>query len=137
MSIATDDERAAFEAWAKTRNMDLTPFGTTFDSDFTSNAWDGWQARAALASPSGKQEAFGWVPPRGGNYFTRNETIAKRIGGLVPVYLDKATEPTLTAASRLTLANLASHLEAGSSAIYSNGASGTYAKALRALLDAI
>jgi hypothetical protein len=41
------DERAAFEAWAKTKKMDLTPFGATFDSDFTSNAWDGWQARAA------------------------------------------------------------------------------------------
>jgi hypothetical protein len=44
------DERAAFEAWANTKSMDLTPFGTTFDSDFTSNVWDGWQARAALAT---------------------------------------------------------------------------------------
>lgn len=41
-----DTERKEFEAWAKDRNLDLTPFGNTFDSDFTSNAWDGWQARA-------------------------------------------------------------------------------------------
>lgn len=92
MSIATNDERAAFEAWAKTRNLDLTPFGATFDSDLTSNAWDGWQARAESPQPV-----------------------------------------ALTDVQRVTLANLAAHLEAGSSAIFSNRASGTYAKALRAL----
>lgn len=60
-AVVQDDERAAFEAWAKTENMDLTPFGTTFDSDFTSKAWDAWQARAALAQPvaqTAESEAF-------------------------------------------------------------------------------
>lgn len=52
------DERAAFEAWAKTKNMDLTPFETTFDSDFTSNAWDGWQARASSANET---DALGYA----------------------------------------------------------------------------
>ncbi|MBU9164238.1 hypothetical protein [Burkholderia multivorans] len=32
------------------------------------------------------QKPFGWAQPKGGNYFTRNESSAKRIGGLVPVY---------------------------------------------------
>ena len=43
-------EREEFEAWAKTKNMDLTPFDTTFDSDFTSHAWDGWQAARRTVS---------------------------------------------------------------------------------------
>ena len=51
------DERAAFEAWAKTKNMDLTPFDATFDSIFTSSAWDGWQARAASANETGAEGA--------------------------------------------------------------------------------
>ena len=51
------DERAAFAVWAKTKNMDLTPFETTFDSDLTSNAWDGWQARAASANETGAEGA--------------------------------------------------------------------------------
>ena len=32
------------------------------------------------------QKPFGWAQPKGGNYFTRNESSAKRVGGLVPVY---------------------------------------------------
>jgi len=58
------DERAAFEARAKTKSMDLTPFETTFDSDFTSNAWDGWQAaRASSPNAVGAEgtEAVAWV----------------------------------------------------------------------------
>ncbi|RQR87677.1 MULTISPECIES: hypothetical protein [unclassified Burkholderia] len=38
------------------------------------------QAVEAVAAP------FGWAQPKGGNYFTRSEMTAKRIGGLVPVY---------------------------------------------------
>lgn len=45
-------DREEFEAWAKTMNMDLTPFEETFDSDFTSNAWDGWHAARATAEQS-------------------------------------------------------------------------------------
>jgi hypothetical protein len=43
------------------------------------------QCRAAIAA-GGAQEPFGWVKPAGGNYFTRNESSAKRIGGMIPVY---------------------------------------------------
>ncbi|MDN7703307.1 hypothetical protein QZM15_33010 [Burkholderia sp. AU44665] len=39
------------------------------------------QAVEAVATP------FGWAQPKGGNYFTRSEVSAKRVGGLVPVYL--------------------------------------------------
>ncbi|WP_257834993.1 hypothetical protein [Burkholderia glumae] len=37
---------------------------------------------------------FGWVQPRGGNYFTRSELSAKRVGGLIPVW---TTPPTSAA----------------------------------------
>lgn len=40
----------------------------------------GKQALPALTEP------FGWVSPKQGNYFTRNKSIADRIGGLMPVY---------------------------------------------------
>lgn len=44
-------------------------------------------AAEAVAIPAGyAQKPFGWAQPKGGNYFTRNESSAKRIGGLVPVY---------------------------------------------------
>ena len=48
-------------------------------------------AAALAASPAPTIPAevvapFGWVHPRGGNYFTRSEVAAKRIGGLMPVY---------------------------------------------------
>lgn len=49
-------------------------------------------ADAAEAAP------FGWAQPKGGNYFTRNELSAKRIGGLVPVY----TAPAASRMARLT-----------------------------------
>lgn len=45
---------------------------------------DAWNRRAGMPAP------FGWVSARNGNYFTRSERIAKRIGGLIPVY---ATPP--------------------------------------------
>ncbi|KGU91202.1 hypothetical protein X880_6057 [Burkholderia pseudomallei MSHR4032] len=43
------------------------------------------KARCAPAD-AGEAASFGWAQPKGGNYFTRNELSAKRIGGLVPVY---------------------------------------------------
>ncbi|MBR8188576.1 hypothetical protein KDW82_05815 [Burkholderia vietnamiensis] len=54
----------------------------------------GERTRAALdaaalpedGAPTQAAEPFGWAQPKGGNYFTRNESSAKRIGGLVPVY---------------------------------------------------
>lgn len=49
-AVATLTEREQFATWASTKGMDLTPFEETFDSDFTSNAWDGWHARALLAA---------------------------------------------------------------------------------------
>ncbi|MCT9125369.1 DUF551 domain-containing protein [Cupriavidus gilardii] len=55
----------------------------------TQDAWEGWQARALLAAPAAgaaQDEPFGWASASNGNYFTRTERIAKRIGGLIPVY---------------------------------------------------
>lgn len=51
------DERAAFEAWIRTGELDLTPRlerdGEFYDDFDTQRAWRGWQARAALsAQPS-------------------------------------------------------------------------------------
>ncbi|RQZ76441.1 XRE family transcriptional regulator [Burkholderia glumae] len=43
-------------------------------------------ASPAPAIPAEPVPPFGWVQPRGGNYFTRSEVAAKRIGGLMPVY---------------------------------------------------
>lgn len=40
--------RDRFESWAKQQQpgtLDLTPFDDTYDSDFTSRAWDAWQCR--------------------------------------------------------------------------------------------
>ncbi|MCT9017201.1 hypothetical protein N6G05_27005, partial [Cupriavidus gilardii] len=45
--------------------------------------------RALLAAPAAgaaQDEPFGWASASNGNYFTRTERIAKRIGGLIPVY---------------------------------------------------
>ncbi|NNH14407.1 hypothetical protein, partial [Cupriavidus gilardii] len=41
---------------------------------------------AAPAAGTGHGKPFGWASASNGNYFTRSERIAKRIGGLVPVY---------------------------------------------------
>ncbi|MCM2547614.1 hypothetical protein [Burkholderia glumae] len=43
-------------------------------------------ASHAPAIPAEPVPPFGWVQPYGGNYFTRSEVAAKRIGGLMPVY---------------------------------------------------
>lgn len=42
---------------------------------------------APLAQSASDAQPFGWVQPKGGNYFTRSEVTAQRIGDLVPVYL--------------------------------------------------
>jgi hypothetical protein len=51
--------------------------------------------RDALLAAAGKEAVavapFGWVKPAGGNYFTRSELSARRIGGMVPVYLAAST----------------------------------------------
>ena len=54
------DERAAFEAWAKAYGrvfLEVEPKlgrnGVTYKSQFTQEAWVGWQARAALAQKGG------------------------------------------------------------------------------------
>lgn len=58
-------ERDKFEAWAKGQQpgtLDLTPFEDTYDSDFTSRAWDAWQARALLAADASEdaRDAARW-----------------------------------------------------------------------------
>ena len=50
------------------------------------------QANCAASDASAEQERpFGWVMAKGGNYFTRNESSAKRIGGLTPVFTRPAS----------------------------------------------
>ncbi|CAJ48893.1 hypothetical protein [Bordetella avium] len=44
------DERAAFEAWATAKKMPLTLIGEQYDDFWVDHAWNGWKARAALAS---------------------------------------------------------------------------------------
>ncbi|UVS93515.1 DUF551 domain-containing protein [Burkholderia glumae] len=51
-------------------------------------------ASPAPAIPAEPVPPFGWVQPRGGNYFTRSELSAKRVGGLIPVW---TTPPTSAA----------------------------------------
>ncbi|MBZ5795941.1 Lar family restriction alleviation protein [Burkholderia contaminans] len=57
------------------------------------------KARAASASETGAEGAkpYGWASPGGGHYFTRNETVAKRIGGLIPIYLGPSRSPAMAA----------------------------------------
>lgn len=56
------DELEAFESWARSKKLDMTPYCDsddsfiTYDSDFTSRAWDGWQARAALSADGGDRK---------------------------------------------------------------------------------
>ncbi len=45
------DERQAFEAWAKRKKMPLARIGQQYDDFWVDHAWNGWQARAALAAP--------------------------------------------------------------------------------------
>lgn len=51
--VTESDERALFEAWAKRRGHDvvsqLETGGKIYVSSFTREAWDIWQARAAIA----------------------------------------------------------------------------------------
>jgi hypothetical protein len=44
------------------------------------------QIAMAAPAPAAQAEPFGFASPTHGNYFTRNKTIADRIGGLIPVY---------------------------------------------------
>lgn len=55
-------------------------------------------AKSSAPADAGEAAPFGWARPKGGNYFTRNELSAKRIGGLVPVY----AAPPASRMARLT-----------------------------------
>ena len=46
------DEQQAFEAWAKKKKMPLARIGQQYDDFWVDHAWNGWQARAALAAPA-------------------------------------------------------------------------------------
>lgn len=46
------DERKAFEAWAKRKKMPLARIGQQYDDFWVDHAWNGWQARASLAAPA-------------------------------------------------------------------------------------
>lgn len=47
-----EDERQAFEAWAKGKKMPLARIGQQYDDFWVDHAWNGWQARAALDAPA-------------------------------------------------------------------------------------
>lgn len=47
-----EDERQAFEAWAKRKKMPLARIGQQYDDFWVDHAWNGWQARAALDAPA-------------------------------------------------------------------------------------
>ncbi|WP_175739971.1 hypothetical protein [Burkholderia ambifaria] len=65
-AAAPADERAAFEAWMRTGELDLTPTlerdGDVYDDFDTQRAWRGWQARAGASQPAAAagQEAVAW-----------------------------------------------------------------------------
>lgn len=46
------DERQAFEAWAKRKKMPLARIGQQYDDFWVDHAWNGWQARARLSAPA-------------------------------------------------------------------------------------
>ncbi|VWD14385.1 gp38 [Burkholderia aenigmatica] len=50
---------------------------------------------------------YGWASPGEGNYFTRNETVAKRIGGLMPIYNAPARADAWDALTDETISTLA------------------------------
>lgn len=58
---AQPDERAAFEAWMRTGELDLTPNlaldGDCYDDFNTQRAWRGWQARATQQATTGDERA--------------------------------------------------------------------------------
>ncbi|MGV8671457.1 hypothetical protein, partial [Pseudomonas aeruginosa] len=51
---AGGDERAAFELFVRKHCGMPAHIAVNWDAKFTNDAWDGWQARAALAQPSPK-----------------------------------------------------------------------------------
>ncbi|CAM8762925.1 hypothetical protein NCM_00853 [Burkholderia pseudomallei] len=67
---------------------------------------------ACAPADAGEAALFGWAQPKGGNYFTRNESSAKRIGGLIPVYTAPlaARVASLTKSHRAELLKIADDL---------------------------
>lgn len=55
------DERAAFEAWFKphAKKVHLERCGETYFGDWAACAWEGWQARAAIATQAAQPENIG------------------------------------------------------------------------------
>lgn len=47
-----ENERQGFEAWAKKKKMPLARIGQQYDDFWVDHAWNGWQARASVASPA-------------------------------------------------------------------------------------
>jgi hypothetical protein len=108
--------------------------------NYGSPEWRATIGRVFRAQDAAKQEpvAWQWQNKRTGYWSEANDREhAEYMAEHGHAIRALVVAPIVTDAQRSTLANLAAHLEAGSSAIYSNGASGTYAKALRALLDVI
>ena len=60
-----EDQRAAFEAWAKNRDMHLHRIGPNYHSTFTHLAWQAWRAaieQARLNPQADTQLATTHVP---------------------------------------------------------------------------
>ncbi len=55
---AGGDERAAFELFVRKHCGMPEHIAVNWDAKFTNDAWEGWQARAALAQPSPVSEAL-------------------------------------------------------------------------------
>ncbi|AIV66092.1 hypothetical protein [Burkholderia pseudomallei] len=94
---------------------------------------------AVRSAPADAGEAapFGWAQPKGGNYFTRNELSAKRIGGLVPVYTapPAARAASLTDEQRESIEHAARWLARSGLARSEDLQNKAHAKRLRALLN--
>ncbi|MGS1071484.1 hypothetical protein [Burkholderia glumae] len=82
--LGRSNESAIYHAGVRCKECGLR-IGATTPPEKSIAAWNR-RASPAPAIPAEPVPPFGWVQPRGGNYFTRSEVAAKRIGGLMPVY---------------------------------------------------
>lgn len=83
---AGGDERAAFELFVRKHCGMPEHIAVNWDAKFTNDAWEGWQARAALAQPSPAQaeqaeaERPGMSPERAAYFMRRFKSEEKLLG---------------------------------------------------------
>lgn len=70
------DERLAFEAWAKKKKMPLARIGQQYDDFWVDHAWNGWQARARLSAPSAgdalDKARLDWLEQHNGRFYNKD-----------------------------------------------------------------